>query len=83
MIIHTHSKSANPTFRYHLYLCVCVCFHSEEAPPELSGRLYHLEVMLKQLNNDLERVRTLFFFIQEDFNPGLDINVTCTHIKLH
>lgn len=30
-------------------------FSSEEAPNELSGRLYHLEVMLKQLNNDLER----------------------------
>ncbi|XP_034459413.1 signal-induced proliferation-associated 1-like protein 3 [Hippoglossus hippoglossus] len=30
-------------------------FSSDEAPAELSGRLYNLEVMLKQLNNDLER----------------------------
>ncbi|XP_064158297.1 signal-induced proliferation-associated 1-like protein 3 isoform X2 [Anguilla rostrata] len=28
---------------------------SDEAPNDLSGRLYHLEVMLKQLNNDLEK----------------------------
>ncbi|XP_033832941.1 signal-induced proliferation-associated 1-like protein 3 [Periophthalmus magnuspinnatus] len=27
----------------------------EETPNDLSGRLFHLEVMLKQLNNDLER----------------------------
>uniref|UniRef100_A0A672SX26 Signal-induced proliferation-associated 1-like protein 3 n=1 Tax=Sinocyclocheilus grahami TaxID=75366 RepID=A0A672SX26_SINGR len=27
----------------------------EEAPNDLSGRLYHLEVMLKQLNSDLEK----------------------------
>ncbi|XP_049582507.1 signal-induced proliferation-associated 1-like protein 3 isoform X1 [Syngnathus scovelli] len=27
----------------------------DEAPNDLSGRLYHLEVMLKQLNNDLEK----------------------------
>ncbi|KAK3570896.1 hypothetical protein QTP86_029362, partial [Hemibagrus guttatus] len=30
-------------------------FNSDEAPGDLSGRLYHLEVMLKQLNNDLEK----------------------------
>ncbi|KAM6933454.1 signal-induced proliferation-associated 1-like protein 3 isoform 2-T2 [Xenentodon cancila] len=30
-------------------------FTSDEAPNDLSGRLYHLEVMLKQLNTDLER----------------------------
>uniref|UniRef100_A0A8C4RB57 Signal induced proliferation associated 1 like 3 n=1 Tax=Erpetoichthys calabaricus TaxID=27687 RepID=A0A8C4RB57_ERPCA len=28
---------------------------SEEVPPDLTGRLYHLEVMLKQLHNDLEK----------------------------
>ncbi|XP_039865191.1 signal-induced proliferation-associated 1-like protein 3 [Simochromis diagramma] len=28
---------------------------SDEVPNDLSGRLYHLEVMLKQLNNDLEK----------------------------
>ncbi|XP_017563533.1 signal-induced proliferation-associated 1-like protein 3 isoform X2 [Pygocentrus nattereri] len=28
---------------------------SDELPGDLSGRLYHLEVMLKQLNNDLEK----------------------------
>uniref|UniRef100_A0A8D3E4S9 Signal-induced proliferation-associated 1 like 3 n=1 Tax=Scophthalmus maximus TaxID=52904 RepID=A0A8D3E4S9_SCOMX len=28
---------------------------SDEAPNDVSGRLFHLEVMLKQLNNDLER----------------------------
>lgn len=32
------------------------CFFSDEIPSDLSGRLYHLEVMLKQLNNDLEKV---------------------------
>lgn len=30
-------------------------FSGDEAPNDLSGRLNHLEVMLKQLNNDLER----------------------------
>ncbi|KAK9520913.1 hypothetical protein VZT92_020771 [Zoarces viviparus] len=30
-------------------------FSSDEVPNELSGRLFHLEVMLKQLNNDLEK----------------------------
>ncbi|KAI5098406.1 signal-induced proliferation-associated 1-like protein 3 isoform X1 [Silurus meridionalis] len=30
-------------------------FNSDEVPGNLSGRLYHLEVMLKQLNNDLEK----------------------------
>lgn len=30
-------------------------FSSDEVPNDLSGRLYHLEVMLQQLNNDLER----------------------------
>uniref|UniRef100_A0A3B4ALJ2 Rap-GAP domain-containing protein n=1 Tax=Periophthalmus magnuspinnatus TaxID=409849 RepID=A0A3B4ALJ2_9GOBI len=30
---------------------------SEETPNDLSGRLFHLEVMLKQLNNDLERLQ--------------------------
>ncbi|XP_052008667.1 signal-induced proliferation-associated 1-like protein 3 [Xyrauchen texanus] len=30
-------------------------FSSEEPPNDLSGRLNHLEVMLKQLNNDLEK----------------------------
>ncbi|XP_068173052.1 signal-induced proliferation-associated 1-like protein 3 isoform X2 [Antennarius striatus] len=30
-------------------------FSSDEVPNDLSGRLHHLEVMLKQLNNDLER----------------------------
>ncbi|XP_068441106.1 signal-induced proliferation-associated 1-like protein 3 isoform X2 [Clinocottus analis] len=30
-------------------------FSSDEVPNEFSGRLFHLEVMLKQLNNDLER----------------------------
>ncbi|XP_053729493.1 signal-induced proliferation-associated 1-like protein 3 isoform X1 [Synchiropus splendidus] len=30
-------------------------FSSDEVPNDLSGRLYHLEVMLKQLNTDLER----------------------------
>ncbi|KAG7470857.1 hypothetical protein MATL_G00118270 [Megalops atlanticus] len=30
-------------------------FSSDEIPNDLSGRLYHLEVMLKQLNNDLEK----------------------------
>ncbi|XP_019743213.1 signal-induced proliferation-associated 1-like protein 3 isoform X1 [Hippocampus comes] len=30
-------------------------FSSDEIPNELSGRLHHLEVMLKQLNDDLER----------------------------
>ncbi|XP_035381227.1 signal-induced proliferation-associated 1-like protein 3 [Electrophorus electricus] len=28
---------------------------TDELPGDLSGRLYHLEVMLKQLNNDLEK----------------------------
>lgn len=40
--------------------CVCVCY-SDEVPNDLSGRLYHLEVMLKQLNNDLEKVRAFCF----------------------
>lgn len=30
-------------------------FSGDEVPNDLSGRLYHLEVMLKQLNTDLER----------------------------
>ncbi|KAK1900280.1 Signal-induced proliferation-associated 1-like protein 3 [Dissostichus eleginoides] len=30
-------------------------FSGDEVPNDLSGRLYNLEVMLKQLNNDLER----------------------------
>ncbi|KAM6932873.1 signal-induced proliferation-associated 1-like protein 3 isoform 2-T3 [Lycodopsis pacificus] len=30
-------------------------FSGDEVPKELSGRLFHLEVMLKQLNNDLEK----------------------------
>ncbi|XP_058489745.1 signal-induced proliferation-associated 1-like protein 3 isoform X2 [Solea solea] len=30
-------------------------FSCDEVPNDLSGRLYHLEVMLKQLNTDLER----------------------------
>ncbi|XP_066540504.1 signal-induced proliferation-associated 1-like protein 3 isoform X2 [Hoplias malabaricus] len=30
-------------------------FNSNEHPADLSDRLYHLEVMLKQLNNDLEK----------------------------
>ncbi|KAK2847278.1 hypothetical protein Q5P01_010277 [Channa striata] len=30
-------------------------FSGDEVPNDLSGRLHHLEVMLKQLNNDLER----------------------------
>ncbi|KAF3692732.1 Signal-induced proliferation-associated 1-like protein 3 [Channa argus] len=30
-------------------------FTGDEVPNDLSGRLHHLEVMLKQLNNDLER----------------------------
>ncbi|XP_072248510.1 signal-induced proliferation-associated 1-like protein 3 isoform X2 [Leuresthes tenuis] len=30
-------------------------FSGDEVPNDLSGRLLHLEVMLKQLNNDLER----------------------------
>lgn len=30
-------------------------FSNEEASNDLPGRLYHLEVMLKQLNNDLEK----------------------------
>ncbi|XP_026154935.1 signal-induced proliferation-associated 1-like protein 3 [Mastacembelus armatus] len=30
-------------------------FSGDEVPSDLSGRLYHLEVMLKQLNNDLEK----------------------------
>ncbi|KAM9318088.1 signal-induced proliferation-associated 1-like protein 3 [Pholidichthys leucotaenia] len=30
-------------------------FSGDEVPNDLSGRLYHLEAMLKQLNNDLER----------------------------
>ncbi|KAM4628293.1 signal-induced proliferation-associated 1-like protein 3 [Polymixia lowei] len=30
-------------------------FSGDEVPNDLSGRLYHLEVMLKQLNNDLEK----------------------------
>ncbi|XP_037533441.1 signal-induced proliferation-associated 1-like protein 3 [Nematolebias whitei] len=30
-------------------------FSGDEVPNNVSGRLYHLEVMLKQLNNDLER----------------------------
>ena len=38
-----------------------VFVYSDEVPNDLSGRLYHLEVMLKQLNNDLERVRVFFF----------------------
>lgn len=38
------------------------CFYSDEVPNDLSGRLYHLEVMLKQLNNDLEKVRSSFLF---------------------
>ena len=37
-------------------MCVCVC--SAVYPNDLSGRMYHLEVMLKQLNTDLEKVRT-------------------------
>lgn len=40
----------------------CVCVYSDEVPNDLSGRLYHLEVMLKQLNNDLERVRISSFY---------------------
>lgn len=30
-------------------------FSGDEVPNDLSGRLHHLEVMLKQLNNDLEK----------------------------
>ncbi|KAM3875588.1 signal-induced proliferation-associated 1-like protein 3 [Diretmus argenteus] len=30
-------------------------FSGDEAPNDLPGRLFHLEVMLKQLNNDLEK----------------------------
>ncbi|XP_034025106.1 signal-induced proliferation-associated 1-like protein 3 [Thalassophryne amazonica] len=30
-------------------------FSGDEVPNDLSGRLYHLEVMLKQLNSDLEK----------------------------
>uniref|UniRef100_A0AAV2J2Q7 Signal-induced proliferation-associated 1-like protein 3 n=1 Tax=Knipowitschia caucasica TaxID=637954 RepID=A0AAV2J2Q7_KNICA len=30
-------------------------FSGDETPNDVPGRLYHLEVMLKQLNNDLER----------------------------
>lgn len=33
------------------------CFSRDEVPSDVSGRLYQLEVMLQQLNNDLEKVR--------------------------
>lgn len=39
------------------WFSVCLSV-SDEVSGDLSGRLYHLEVMLKQLNNDLEKVST-------------------------
>lgn len=33
-----------------------LCVFRDEVPNALSGRLYSLEVMLKQLNTDLEKV---------------------------
>uniref|UniRef100_A0A671RN01 Signal-induced proliferation-associated 1-like protein 3 n=1 Tax=Sinocyclocheilus anshuiensis TaxID=1608454 RepID=A0A671RN01_9TELE len=48
-----HCLSDTSDTGFHLFLICAYC--SEEAPNDLSGRLYHLEVMLKQLNSDLEK----------------------------
>lgn len=61
LLINKHENK--PVKPVHLTVCVlckvpcAVCITSDEVPNDLSGRLYHLEVMLKQLNTDLERVR--------------------------
>uniref|UniRef100_A0A8C1JKP1 Signal-induced proliferation-associated 1 like 3 n=1 Tax=Cyprinus carpio TaxID=7962 RepID=A0A8C1JKP1_CYPCA len=47
--------SDSQNYEYHLYLFLICAYCSEEVPNDLSGRLYHLEVMLKQLNSDLEK----------------------------
>lgn len=48
---------------------------SEEVSGALSGRLYHLEVMLKQLNNDLEKVSTPNIHTQLSHWLGLGVTV--------
>lgn len=35
------------------------CLHSEEPPLDLTGKVHQLEVMLKQLHTDLQKVRPL------------------------
>lgn len=35
----------------------CRCLSSEEPPLDLTGKVYQLEVMLKQLHTDLQKVR--------------------------
>uniref|UniRef100_A0A8P4G4G9 Signal-induced proliferation-associated 1 like 3 n=1 Tax=Dicentrarchus labrax TaxID=13489 RepID=A0A8P4G4G9_DICLA len=52
-----YEGEAGDTSRLGLFnLVMCAVFvDRDEVPNDLSGRLYHLEVMLKQLNNDLER----------------------------
>lgn len=58
---YTHTQtSAVHVSPHHLHV-LCVCVYSDEVPNDLSGRLYHLEVMLKQLNTDLERVSVFCF----------------------
>lgn len=51
---------------------VLVC--REEVPNELSCRLYHLEVMLQQLNSDLERVRIFLHHFKLVKSQELEIN---------
>lgn len=54
---HTHAHKHQQNLSSSITHMCAVCVYSDEVPNDLSGRLYHLEVMLKQLNNDLERVR--------------------------
>lgn len=37
------------------------CLSSEESPLDLTGKVYQLEVMLKQLHTDLQKVRPTMF----------------------
>lgn len=58
---------------------VLVC--SDEVPNDLSGRLYHLEVMLQQLNSDLERVRILCFSLFFVFIKQLKLKRLGPHLN--
>lgn len=52
-----------------------VCpFVSDEVPGDLSGRLYHLEVMLKQLNTDLEKVSPRSTHLQ--LSPWVELRIS-------
>lgn len=57
----------------HIMYTVLVC--REEVPNELSCRLYHLEVMLQQLNSDLERVRIFLHHFKLVKGQELEINM--------